>query len=62
MFRNVKKVSIIEYLKGTLKLNMWEGMDFDVERYLNSGFLSFVDVWMCADAWGKDLEEYTLKH
>ena len=48
MFRNVKKVSIIEYLKGTLKLNMWEGMDFDVERYLNSGFLSFVDVWMCA--------------
>ena len=42
------KMSIIEYLKGTLKLNMWKEMDFDIKRYLNSGLFYLVDVWMCA--------------
>ena len=41
------KKSIIEYLKGTLKLNMWEGMDFDVKKYLTSGLFFLVNVWMC---------------
>lgn len=30
----------LECFKRTMKLNMWEGMDLDVKRYLNSGAFS----------------------